>query len=83
MYWTNEYDLVNIERFIKYVREAEAPHKEDIVTHDTKNFDNVNKKFDVDLLARDFKSFFEQYDNRRQKSFIKTFPNLKDWYLSL
>ena len=79
--WFNEYDLVNIERFIKYVREAEAPHKETKMGFENnKDFDNENRIFDVDELAKDFKSFFTQWDKRRNKNFTQTFPRLAEWY---
>lgn len=29
---------------------------------------------------RDFKSFYDQYDKRRGKNFVETFPMLADWY---
>lgn len=35
---------------------------------------------DKELLFHDFKSFYEQYDIRRNKDFRKTFPELADWY---
>jgi hypothetical protein len=79
--WFNEYDLVNIERFIKYVREAEAPHKETKMGFENnKDFDNENRIFDVNELAKDFKSFFTQWDKRRNKNFTQTFPRLAEWY---
>ena len=31
----------------------------------------------------DFKKFYTQYDQRRGKDFIETFPSLKTWYSSL
>jgi organic radical activating enzyme len=35
---------------------------------------------DKELLFHDFKSFYEQYDIRRNKDFRKTLPELVDWY---
>ena len=32
---------------------------------------------------RDFKSFYSQYDKRRGKNFVETFPMLKDWWDSI
>ena len=29
---------------------------------------------------RDFKSFYQQYDKRRGKNFLKAFPELREWY---
>jgi len=34
-------------------------------------------------LQADFKSFFTQFDQRRDKDFTTTFPNLSDWYNNL
>jgi hypothetical protein len=38
---------------------------------------------DMQMQFHDFKSFYTQYDKRRNKSFVKTFPELEDWYNSL
>ena len=38
---------------------------------------------DKTLLHHDFKSFYEQYDKRRNKNFRETFPELKEWYDSI
>ena len=35
------------------------------------------------ILQNDFKKFYAQYDQRRNKDFCKTFPNLKEWYNNL
>ncbi len=35
------------------------------------------------ILQRDFKNFYQQYDQRRSKNFSKTFPNLAEWYNTL
>jgi len=34
-------------------------------------------------LRKDFRSFFTQYDQRRNKSFTSTFPELADWFNNL
>jgi hypothetical protein len=34
----------------------------------------------IEELKRDFKNFYVQYDQRRNKNFIKTFPDLATWY---
>jgi hypothetical protein len=31
-------------------------------------------------LLNDFKQFFSQYDQRRDKDFATAFPELKEWY---
>ena len=38
---------------------------------------------DLDKHFHDFKSFYEQYDIRRNKDFRKTFPELVEWYDSI
>ena len=35
------------------------------------------------VLQQDFKQFYQQYDQRRGKNFIETFPALADWYNSI
>jgi hypothetical protein len=37
----------------------------------------------LQILQRDFKNFYEQYDQRRDKDFRYTFPQLADWYDAL
>lgn len=59
----------NINRFIVYLDKMDVPHKE--------------YEFDMSDLTRDFKRFYTQYDQRRGKDFVKTFPRLKDWYESI
>lgn len=34
----------------------------------------------LQVLQRDFKNFYEQYDQRRSKNFRETFPQLTEWY---
>jgi hypothetical protein len=34
-------------------------------------------------LLNDFKQFYTQYDQRRGKDFVTTFPHLKEWYNDL
>jgi organic radical activating enzyme len=61
--------LVNqIYRLCEYLREVTQGHR-----------------FASDLESRekDFKSFYTQYDIRRGKNFIETFPQLADWYNSI
>ena len=35
---------------------------------------------DIHNLASDFRNFYRQYDQRRNKNFLKTFPQLKEFY---
>jgi len=59
----------HINRYIRYLRGVIKPH-DDADTN-------------IDALRRDFRSFFDQYDRRRNKDFCATFPRLADWYRSL
>jgi hypothetical protein len=34
----------------------------------------------LESRERDFRSFYEQYDKRRGKDFLKAFPELREWY---
>lgn len=66
-YW-HEFELEHIRRLIDYLSEVDAPHA---------------GASSLDILQKDFKTFYTQYDQRRNKDFIKTFPELKDWYGNL
>jgi organic radical activating enzyme len=59
----------NINRFAVYLEKMDVPHRE--------------YEYDVAQLPGDFKRFYSQYDQRRGKDFVKTFPRLKSWYESL
>jgi pyruvate-formate lyase-activating enzyme len=37
----------------------------------------------IDTLREQFRSFYKEYDSRKNTNFIKTFPELKDFYLGL
>jgi len=71
---TKEYNLLeeheqnHIQRLIDYLDVVKTPHSE---------------AFDMPKLLNDFKQFYTQYDQRRGKNFIKTFPHLSEWYHSL
>lgn len=55
----------HILRLIKYLGEVQTPHE------------GASPKAE---LEKDFKKFYMQYDERRNKDFCKAFPTLKDWY---
>lgn len=57
-----------IVRLIAYLREVREGHSH------TSSYES---------RVRDFKTFFTQYDMRRKKSFVDTFPELKEWYESI
>jgi len=62
-------EKAQFERLIDYIEVVERGH--------------TTTELDKELQFHDFKSFYEQYDKRRGKSFVKTFPKLKEWYESL
>jgi hypothetical protein len=55
-----------IQRLIDYIEVVDKGH--------------TNVSSNKDLLHHDFKSFFTQYDQRRNKNLLDTFPELTDWY---
>ena len=61
----HEHELNHIKRLIDYLVVVKTPHSE---------------TFDLPKLHNDFKQFFTQYDQRRNKNFVETFPQLADWY---
>ena len=73
----------HIARFATYLNEVTSPHNSDAQEHSSKEFTKSDSAIDVHALQRDFKSFFTQYDQRRGKDFVKTFPRLTEWYNSI
>jgi len=61
----HEHELNHLRRLIDYLDIVKTPHSD---------------AFEMPKLHNDIKQFFTQYDQRRDKNFIKTFPILKDWY---
>ena len=66
--YLHEHEWNHIQRLVDYLDVVKTPHSE---------------AFDLDSLRNDFKQFFAQYDQRRDKNFAETFPNLKEWYESI
>lgn len=64
----HEHELNHVQRLIDYLDVVKTPHSE---------------AFDLPKLHNDFRQFYTQYDQRRSKNFIKTFPALADWYTTL
>lgn len=62
-------EKAQIQRLIDYIEVVNRGHN-------TTEMDNT-------LQYHDFKSFYTQYDIRRNKSFTDTFPELADWFNSL
>jgi organic radical activating enzyme len=83
-YWeTADIDLLT--KLSTYLQEVQAPHREadDGAKFDNSQWDNTSKTFELDLLKKDFKSFYTQYDQRNNRDFVQAFPNLADWYNNL
>lgn len=77
-------EIDHIERFAKYLTNVETPHQEKFIHHNTDEYQkDSGTTADILGLQRDFKSFFTQYDQRRGKDFVTTFPMLSSWYNSI
>lgn len=64
----NEMEREGVQRLIDYLDVVKSPHR------GTSSLESQH---------RDFKSFYQQYDQRRGKNFRETFPRLKEWYDSI
>jgi pyruvate-formate lyase-activating enzyme len=64
----HEFEFNQLRRLIEYLRTVESPHSGAVSR---------------EILQRDFKNFYEQYDQRRGKNFRHTFPQLVEWYDTL
>jgi len=61
----HEHERNHVQRLIDYLDVVKTPHSE---------------TFEMPKLHSDFKNFYKQYDQRRNKNFVKTFPHLSDWF---
>ena len=66
--YMHEHETNHLQRLIDYLDVVKTPHSD---------------AFDMPKLHNDFKQFFSQYDQRRNKNFVNTFPSLADWYHDL
>jgi hypothetical protein len=64
----HEFEINQIGRLVSYLKEVISPH---------------SGAMEISILQRDFKNFYEQYDQRRNKNFKETFPQLAEWYDTL
>jgi organic radical activating enzyme len=64
----HEHELNHTQRLIDYLDVVKTPHSD---------------AFEMPKLLNDFKQFYQQYDQRRNKDFVSAFPELKEWYNSL
>jgi hypothetical protein len=77
-------EIDHITRFSAYLRTVKSPHSETALQHNNDQFtSSQNNDIGQALLEKDFKQFFTQYDQRRGKDFVSTFPRLKNWYESI
>jgi organic radical activating enzyme len=61
----HEHELNQTQRLIDYLDVVKTPHSD---------------AFDMPKLHNDFKQFYTQYDERRNKNFRTAFPSMKEWY---
>ena len=66
--YLHEHEINQVNRLINYLDHVKSPHRE---------------AFDMPRLHNDFKQFYTQYDQRRNKNFQTTFKNLTEWYDSI
>jgi hypothetical protein len=59
------FEIDQLKRLIDYLDVVITPH---------------SGAMEQSILQRDFKNFFTQYDQRRSKNFVETFPDLAEWY---
>jgi len=64
----HEFEFNQVSRLVNYLMEVDTPH---------------SGALSREVLQRDFKNFYEQYDQRRGKNFRHTFPELAEWYDAL
>lgn len=63
-----EHERNHIQRLIDYLDVVKTPH---------------SGAAQQTILQQDFKRFYTQYDQRRSKNFVSTFPGLAEWYESI
>ena len=66
--YLQEHEINHVLRLIDYLDIVKTPHSE---------------AFELPKLQNDFREFYSQYDQRRGKNFVDTFPELKSWYQTL
>jgi hypothetical protein len=66
--YMHEHELNHLARLVEYLDLVDTPHSD---------------TFDMPKLHNDFKKFYTQYDQRRSKDFVNTFPTLSSWYNEL
>jgi len=66
--YLQEHEINHVQRLIDYLDAVKTPHSD---------------AFDMPKLHNDFKQFYTQYDQRRNKCFPDTFHGLSSWYNQL
>jgi hypothetical protein len=64
----HQFEVNQLQRLIDYLDVVKTPHA---------------GSAEQAVLQQDFKKFYTQYDQRRNKNFTQTFPALADWYNTL
>jgi organic radical activating enzyme len=64
----HEFEWNQLQRLVNYLDVVKTPH---------------TGAAEQEVLQKDFKQFYVQYDQRRNKNFAQTFPALADWYSTL
>jgi hypothetical protein len=64
----HQFETNQVQRLIDYLDVVKTPHA---------------GSAEHSVLRRDFKQFYTQYDQRRNKNFTETFPDLAEWYDAL
>jgi hypothetical protein len=59
------HEVNHLQRLIDYLDVVKTPHL---------------GAAELGILQNDFKQFYVQYDQRRDKNFVETFPELAEWY---
>jgi hypothetical protein len=66
--YLHEHEINHTQRLIDYLDVVKTPHSD---------------AFEMPKLHNDFRQFYTQYDQRRNKNFAEYFPELKSWYDSI
>jgi organic radical activating enzyme len=66
--YLHEHEINHTQRLIDYLDVVKTPHSD---------------SFDMPRLRHDFRQFYSQYDRRRNKDFVATFPCLEEFYDSI
>ena len=66
--YLHEHEINHTQRLIDYLDVVKTPHSD---------------AFEMPKLHNDFRQFYAQYDQRRNKDFVQYFPELKTWYDSI